>query len=346
MSSKKPVSKSGTSISRRQILKAAGIAGAVGAAGVLGSRSVGYAIAGNAPKIRLAWTEVAACHSPLGFGVAKGIYTKHNLDVELFYQGASGQTLIQALATGKADAGAGLIGDWLKPLEQGFDVKLFVGSHGGCQRLLASSASGITDLAGVKGKTIATYGIGAPPQVAFQVTLAKNGIDPETDVTWKAVPFDLVGETVNRGDADLAAHLDPWAYSIEKQFNFTKIADTQTGVYEGATCCVLGANGPFLDANRDAIRRLAEANIELHEYVAGHPDEVAAWYLEALKPAGLSLQDLEAVIGGLVSHNHPIGPELVAQIQRASEDLKLVKVLDPTTDPKAFAERITVNLLA
>jgi hypothetical protein len=150
---------------------------------------------------------------------------------------------------------------------------------------------GVTDLAGVKGKTIATYGIGAPPQVAFQVTLAKAGIDPETDVTWKAVPFDLVGETVNRGDADLAAHLDPWAYSIEKQFGFTKIADTQTGVYENHTCCVLGTNGPFLQANKDALRRLAEANIEVHDYTANHPDEVAKWYFETLNPAGLSEQD-------------------------------------------------------
>src|SRR5579875_3444962 len=157
--------------SRRSVLKAVGAAGAVASAAALGSRVFAPAIAAPAPKIRLAWTEVAACHSPLGFGVAKGIFARHNLDVELFYQGASGQTLIQALATGKADAGAGLIGDWLKPLEQGFDVKLFVGSHGGCQRLLASPRSGVKDLAGVKGKTIATYGIGAPPQVAFQVTL-------------------------------------------------------------------------------------------------------------------------------------------------------------------------------
>jgi len=345
-SSKSNSGKGSAGLSRRGVLKAAGAAGLVGAAGLIGSRSVNYAIAGNAPKIRLAWTEVAACHSPLGFGVAKGFYTKHNLDVELFCQGASGQTLIQALATNKADAGAGLIGDWLKPLEQGFDVKLFVGSHGGCQRLLASPASGITDIQGVKGKTIATYGIGAPPQVAFQVTLAKNGIDPETDVTWRAVPFDLVGDAVARGDADLAAHLDPWAYQIEKKFDLKLIADTQTGVYEGATCCVLGANGPFLEANRDALRRLAEANIEIHEYTANHPEEVAAWYLEALNPAGLSREELDVIIGHLVTHNHPIGPELVAQIQRASEDLKLVKVLDPTTDPKVFAERITVNLLA
>jgi NitT/TauT family transport system substrate-binding protein len=333
-------------ISRRSVLKTVGGLGVAASTAALGSRMFTPAIAGPAPKIRLAWTEVAACHSPLGFGVAKGIYAKHNLDVELFYQGASGQTLIQALATGKADAGAGLIGDWLKPLEQGFDVKLFVGSHGGCQRLMASKASGITDLTGVKGKTIATYGIGAPPQVAFQVTLAMAGIDPETDVTWKAVPFDLVGETVNRGDADLAAHLDPWAWSIQKQFGFTKIADTQTGVYKNHTCCVLGANGPFLQANKDALRRLAEANIEVHEYTANHPDEVAQWYFDNLKPAGLSVADLTEILGTLVYHDHPIGQALVDQIRITSEDLKLVKVLDPTTDPKEFAERITVNLLA
>jgi NitT/TauT family transport system substrate-binding protein len=333
-------------ISRRSALRTVGGLGVAASAAALGSRLFTPAIAGPAPKIRLAWTEVAACHSPLGFGVSKGIYNKHNLDVELFYQGASGQTLIQALATGKADAGAGLVGDWLKPLEQGFDVKLFVGSHGGCQRLLASKASGIKNLADVKGKTIATYGIGAPPQVAFQVTLAKAGIDPETDVTWKAVPFDLVGESVNRGDADLAAHLDPWAFSIEKRFDFVKIADTQTGIYKNHTCCVLGANGPFLSANKDALRRLAEANIEVHEYTANHPDEVAQWYFDALKPASLSVADLTEILGSLVYHDHPIGQALIDQIRITSEDLKLVKVLDPTTDPKAFAERVTVDLLA
>src|ERR1700733_2949536 len=332
--------------SRRSLLKAAGAVGVIGSVGVMGKQIFSPAVAAPAPKIRLAWTEVAACHSPLGFGVAKGIYAKHNLDVELFYQGASGQTLIQALATGKADAGAGLIGDWLKPLEQGFDVKLFVGSHGGCQRLLASQASGVKDIQGVKGKTIATYGIGAPPQVAFQVTLAKAGIAQERDVTWKAVPFDLVGETVNRGDAALAAHLDPWAYSIEKQFGFTKIADTQTGVYENHTCCVLGANGPFLAANKDALRRLAEANIEVHDYTANHPDEVPNGFFETLKPAGLTEQDLTEILGKLVYHNHPIGQALVDQIRITAEDLKLVKVLEPSTDPKAFAERVTVNLLA
>jgi len=74
--------------SRRTILKTVGAVGVAASAGALGRQVFSPAIAAPAPKVRLAWTEVAACHSPLGFGVAKGIYAKHNLDVELFAQAA------------------------------------------------------------------------------------------------------------------------------------------------------------------------------------------------------------------------------------------------------------------
>ena len=188
--------------------------------------------------------------------------------------------------------------------------------------------------------------MGASPQTVLQVSIFKAGVNPQDDVTWKVVPFDLVGETVARGEADAGMHIDPWAWSIEKKNHFIHIADTQTGYYEGHTCCVLGANGKFLAANKDAIRRLAEANIELHEYTAAHPDEVAKWYAESLKPPGLTEADLTEILGALVYHNHPVGQPLVDQVRIGAEDLKLVKVLDPETDPKAFAERVTVNILA
>ena len=333
-------------VSRRNVLKAAGAVGVAVSGGALSGKVFAAAIAAPAPKIRLAWGDVAACHSPLGFGVAKGLYAKHNLDIDLYPFTSNGQTVIQALATGKADAGAGLIGDWLKPLEQGFDVKLFVGSHGGCGRLFASAKSGIKDLKDLKGKTIATFVMGASPQTVLQVSIAKAGLDPNTDVNWKTAPFDLVGEVIARGEADAGIHIDPWAWSIEKKHNLVHIADTQTGYYEGKTCCVLGANGNFLKANKDALRRLAEGNIEVHEYTAAHPDEVAQWYADNLKPAGLTVADLTEILGKLVYHTHPVGQPLVDQIRWAAEDLKLVKVLDAETDPKTLAEHVTVNILA
>jgi NitT/TauT family transport system substrate-binding protein len=332
-------------ISRRAMLRAAGAAGAVGVAGGAATYGASFALAGAAPKVRLAWTEVAACHSPLAFGLAKGFYARQNVDVDLYYQGASGQTLIQALATNKADIGAGLILDWLKPLEQGLDVKLIVGSHGGCQRLLASPVSGVKTLTDLKGKKIAVSDLAGPAKIAFAVTLAKAGLDPDTDVDWQVFPWDLVGEAVHRGDAHALAHLDPWAYGFKNQFGLVQVADTQSGVYEGRVCCVLGSNGPFLKNNLDAVRRVAAANLEIHEYTANQPDEVARWYADNL-PQSLPYPDLKDDIGSLVYHNHPIGNALVEQIRLSLDDLKLVKIIDDDTDTAALSKRISVNVLA
>src|SRR5882724_10461819 len=77
---------------RRTLLKGAAAAGLVASGAGVASNVFAPAVAQAAQKVRIAWTEVAACHSPLGFGVASGIYAKHGLDVDLFYQGASGQT--------------------------------------------------------------------------------------------------------------------------------------------------------------------------------------------------------------------------------------------------------------
>ncbi len=332
-------------VSRRGVLQAAGALGVGAVAAGLLARPTSYAIAGNATKLRLSWTEFAACHSPVAFALANGIYAKHDLDVELFYQGASGQTLIQSIATNKTDAGAGLLYDWIKPLEQGLDVKLFVGSHGGCTRLLASKASGVTTLEGLKGKTIVSYDVASPPKHSFQVALAKAGLDPERDVNWLNVPFDLVGETVGRGEADALAHLDPWAFAHKKKFDLYEVANTQTGVFDGAVCCVLGVNSAFLEANRDAVRRLAEANIEIHEYAAAHPEEVAKWFVENLNP-GFPVEDIHEQVASWVLHNHPVGKELQDQVKHAADDLALIKVLDPTTDSAELAGRVTVDILA
>ena len=331
-------------ISRRMAMRVATVGAAATAAGYAFGGSP-FAVAASRPKVRLAWTEVAACHSPLAFGVAKGMFAKHNVDVELFYQGASGQTLIQALATNKADVGAGLVLDWLKPLEQGMDVKLFVGQHGGCQRLLASPASGVTTLQGLKGKTIAVADMAGPAKLSFSVTLAKNGIDPDSDVTWQVFPWDLVGEAVHRGDAHALAQFDPWAYGYWKDFNLTQIADTQTKDWTGAVCCVLGVNGPFLKSNLDAVRRVAAASLDIHEYTAEHPDEVAHWYIENLKP-GITYERLHDDLAGLTYHDHPVGEALTEQVRVQIEDMKLIKVIDTDTDAGELARRITTNVLA
>lgn len=331
--------------SRRDLLRSAGAVAGIGAAGALAGRGVRGALAGDLIPIKLEWTEVAACHSPVGFGVEKGFFRKQGLDVELFYQGASGQTLIQALATRKAEAGPGLLYDWLKPIEQGFDVRLFAGSHGGCQRFLVKPDSGIASLADLKGKTIGTFDVMSPSRVAFSVALKKAGLDPDQDVTWKVFPFDLVAAGMARGEADAIAHMDPWAYNWQKTEGLTLVADTQTGVFQDRVCCVLGVNGDYFDANRDALKRVAAANLEVHRYTAEHPEEVAQWYFDTLKP-GIPAETLAEVLASFTYHDHWFGNALRDEVRRGYEDLKLTGVVDASTDPEEIAHRITVDIFA
>src|SRR5690606_13541254 len=135
----------------------------------------------------------------------RGIFEKHGLKVELINFGGSTDQLLEAIATGKADAGVGMALRWLKPLEQGFDVKLVAGIHGGCMRLLASKGSGITDIKGLKGKTVAVSDMAAPDKNFFSILLQKEGIDPNKEVEWRQYPADLLGLAVQKGEAQALA---------------------------------------------------------------------------------------------------------------------------------------------
>ncbi|EEF22655.1 conserved hypothetical protein, partial [Ricinus communis] len=123
-----------SSWSRRDVLRAGG---AAALAGIGGSLAAGNALSAGAPhKLTFAWSAVAFCLSPVVVAQEKGIFEKNGLQVELLNWGGSTDQLLEALATGKADVGVGLIHRWLKPLESGFDVKVIGAAHGGCLRMV------------------------------------------------------------------------------------------------------------------------------------------------------------------------------------------------------------------
>jgi NitT/TauT family transport system substrate-binding protein len=153
--------------SRRSVLAFAGAFGALAPFGMLGAaRALTASAGGTVPQIqgepficraaangeelqgpprqlKLAWNANAACTVAAPIAKERGIFAEHNLDVDFVNFGGSTDQLLEAIATGKADAGLGLALRWLKPLEQGFDVKITAGVHGGCIRLLGSKAANI-----------------------------------------------------------------------------------------------------------------------------------------------------------------------------------------------------------
>lgn len=334
-------------LSRRNLLKGAAAAGlALPFGRAVLAADAAPAAAGALTKLKFAWNANAACLSPVALAYSQGIFKKHGLDVELINYTGSTDQLLEALATGKADAAVGMALRWIKPLEQGFDVKLVGGTHGGCLRLLAAKGTGITeDITSLKGKTIATPDLGGPDKNFFSMLMQKRGLDPVKDVTWRQYPADLLALAVEKGEAHALSHSDPltWVY-LKKYPNLFEVATNLTAEYANRLCCLVGVRGSLLRQDRATAAKVMRALIDAQSVTYNQPQLAA----EAFQPysAKTSVEDLVAI---LKSHTHghsPVGVAFRQELVLYAEELKQVNVLKPTTDPQKFVDRIYTDVLA
>lgn len=169
----------------------------------------GEPLRGPARQLNLAWNATAICTAAAPVARERRIFAKHNLHVDFVNFGGSTEQLLEAIATGKADAGIGMALRWLKPLEQGFDVRITAGVHGGCLRLLGSKSAGIDSIAALRGKSIGVSDQASPAKNFFSILFAKRGLDPDNDVEWRQYPADLLTLAVEKGEVQALADNDP-----------------------------------------------------------------------------------------------------------------------------------------
>jgi len=326
--------------SRRTLIRGAAAVAALTPAGIVAGRVLAQQ---NQPKkIKLSWNANAVCLAPVVVGVQQGIFKRHGIDVELINYSGSTDQLLEAIATGKADAGVGMALRWLKPLEQGFDVKLTAGTHGGCMRVLAPAAKGIARLEDLRGKTIAVSDMASPSKNFFSVVLKKRGIDPVTDVQWRQFPADLLGLAIEKGEAHALADGDPNAFIQEHKFGLTEIATNLSDEYRDRVCCVLGVRGSLVREDRATAAALTRALLESAQVTAHNPEQAAEIFS---KYAPASVADLTTMLKSQTHNHNPVGGDLKREIVAYTEELKLVSVMKPSTDPAKFADRIFADVL-
>lgn len=294
-------------------------------------------------KLRLTWNANAICTVGVPVADQLGIFKRHNLDVELINFAGSTDQLLEAISSGKADAGVGMALRWLKPLEQGFDVKITTGIHGGCLRLFAAHGSAITSVADLKGKTVGVADMGAPDKNFFSIVAAKQGIDPVNDIQWKVFPPDMLSVALQKGEVDAFSLGDPLAWVVRDRDHLNEIANNLSGDYAGRVCCVLGVSGNLVRHNRAAAGALTQSVLEAEEYVATHPDESAALFA---KYSPTPAAQLAAMLRSHTHHHHPVGTDLKAELAEYTDELKLVQVIRPGTNTQRFADKIYADVLS
>ncbi|QQE09552.1 ABC transporter substrate-binding protein [Cupriavidus sp. ISTL7] len=325
---------------RRDVLRLAGAAAIAAPALMLGRR------AWSAPrKLTFAWNQNSFCLTPIVVAQEKGFFEKNGLQVDLINYSGSTDQLLESIATGKADAAVGMIHRWLKPLEAGFDVKIIGSSHGGCVRLVGAKAAGVTSLQALKGKTVGVSDLAAPGKHFFTILLARNGIDPDKDVTWRQYPADLLGVAVDKGEIQAIADGDPNLYLLEKRTHgaYVELATNLSGEYARKVCCVVGARGELVRNDRPTASALARAIVQATDFVHENPNEAAKVF--AKYSPKISLDDLRKLYATLTYTHHPTGVDLRDEIAFYAEDFRKIGVIKKTTDPQRLAQHVYANVL-
>ncbi|WP_035669102.1 ABC transporter substrate-binding protein [Bradyrhizobium liaoningense] len=303
------------------------------------------ALTGAPRKLKLSWNAGAVCLAPVPVAIEHGFFQKHNLDVELVNYSGSTDQLLEAIATGKSDAGLGMALRWLKPLEQGFDVKIAAGTHGGCMRVLSRTDSGVAKLADLKGKIVAVGDLAGPDKNFFSIQLAKLGIDPVKDVDWRAYPGNLLNVAVEKGEVQAFLSSDPLAYLWLKDTQYKEVASNLDGEYREKSCCILGLRGSLVREEPQVARAITQALLDAAMFTSQN-SSVAAKSFQPYAPKAATLADIEGMVRYHTHHHHPVGEILKRELKAYADDLKSVQVFKQSTDTAKFAERIYVDVFA
>jgi NitT/TauT family transport system substrate-binding protein len=300
-------------------------------------------LTGAPRKLKFSWNAGAVCNVPLPVAIDQGFFQKQNLDVELINYSGSTDQLLEAIATGKTDAGIGMALRWLKPLEQGFDVKIASGTHGGCMRVLSHVNSGVDKLADLKGKIVAVGDLAGPDKNFFSIQLAKQGIDPNSEVDWRAYPGNLLQLAVEKGEVHAFLSSDPIAYLWLKNSAYKEVASNLDGEYKDKSCCIVGLRGSLVRDDPLVARAVVQALLDAAMFITQNPEKAAVSF-QPYAPKEASLADLQGMVRYHTHHHHPVGAVLKQELKAYADDLKLVSVFKPSTDTTKFAERIYVDV--
>ena len=290
-------------------------------------------------KVRVGYIGLT-CEAPIFTAFEKGFFKDEGLDVTLVK--CDWGNYKDTLALGGFDITHHLVMMFLKPIEQGLDVKFLAGIHRGCLRVQAATAGNIHSVEDLRGKRIGVQGIGTPPFIFANRALAAHGIDPAKEIEWKVFPAAELALALQRGDVDAVADSEPIGTMLTAGGKVRNISDQATEEpFASEYCCAVLANGKFIARNPKAAAAATRALLKAAKWVEANP--VAAATLSVEKKYLASNPELNA---SAISHLRYIpsvsGAE--AAVKSAAVAMKKVGMLNPSTDAEELARRAFIHL--
>jgi NitT/TauT family transport system substrate-binding protein len=290
-------------------------------------------------KVRVGYIGIT-CEAPIFSAVEKGFFKEEGLDVSLVK--CEWANYKDVLALGGFDITHHLVMYFLKPIEQGLDVKMTGGIHRGCLRVQAAATGSIQSVQDLRGKRIGVPGMGTPPFIFATRVLGANGIDAGKEITWRVFPAGELGLALEKGEVDAVADSEPIGSLLMAEGKVRNIADQAADEpYKDEYCCAVIVNGKFLSANPKAAAAATRALLKGAKWVEANP--AAAARLSVEKKYLASTPELNTVA---ISHLRYVPSVSGADdaVKSAAAEMKKAGMLSQSTDVAALANRAFAKL--
>jgi NitT/TauT family transport system substrate-binding protein len=306
---------------------------------ISGCKKDSGATTANSNKIRVGYIGLT-CEAPIFSAVENGFFKEEGLDVEMVK--CEWANYKDVLALGGFDITHHLVMYFLKPIEQGLDVKFTAGIHKGCLRVQAAAKGNIQTVQDLRGKRIGVPGMGTPPFIFANRVLGANGIDASKDVSWRVFPAGELGLALDKGEVDAVADSEPIGSLLLADGKVRNIADQAADLpYKDEYCCAVIVNGKYLSAHPKEAAAATRALLKGAKWVETNP--AAAARLSVEKKYLASNPELNTVA---ISHLRYVPSVSGADhaVQSAAAEMKVAGMLSPSTDGPALARKAFAHL--
>jgi NitT/TauT family transport system substrate-binding protein len=290
-------------------------------------------------KIRVGYVGIT-CEAPIFSAMERGFFKEEGLEVELVK--CDWKNYKDVLALGGYDITHHLVMYFLKPIEQGLDVKFTGGIHRGCLRLQVPVNSTIRKVEDLRGKRIAVPGMGTPPFIFAYRVLGTKGLDAARDVSWVVYPAGELGLAIEKGEVDAIADSEPIGSMLVAQGKVRNLADQATDFpYSQEYCCAVLANGKFIAKNPKATAAATRALLKAAKWVEANPAAAARLSVEKKYLASTVDQNTFAI-----SHLRYIPSVEGAReaVKLAAAEMKTAGMLRGDTDVPELVQRSFISL--
>lgn len=284
-------------------------------------------------KIRIGYIGLT-CEAPLYVAYEKGYFKEMGLEAEMVK--CEWTQFKDALGLGSFHVAHQPVMAYLKPIEEGLDVKLTAGIHKGCLRIQSLKDGNIRTVADLKGKRIGVPGMGTPPFIYANRMLGDARIDPRNDIQWKVFPSGELPLALEKGEVDAVATSEPIGSLMIATGKIHNVTDqTIDPFYADEYCCAMLMNGKYIAVNPEASAAATKAVMKGAKWVETNPRAAAIMSVE--KSYIASNPELNAQALGRLRYIPSIAGGKDA-IRTTAESMKEAGILSPDMDvAKAIA---------